>query len=280
MEIAVGIIIGLVVGLGIGMGLGRSRGIAAGREEGRRETRAALGTAAQELARGRIPDTRPGDPLEDLGKALRRGWAARDAERQTALREALTRVAGFLDRNVRAHLRDRDGDADLLRERMERALGSLEDLEFFLRKAPGETQGADLGRLVQQVSREFAHDQGVAVRLSLAEGPVRAVVNAQTFMDALYLVLHNAGRFGGGGTVDVTVLAEDGRAVVRIRDRGPGFTEEAFQRAFDPFYSTSDDGLGLGLPHARRVLEEMGGRIELANAPTGGAQVEVSFPAA
>lgn len=65
-----------------------------------------------------------------------------------------------------------------------------------------------------------------------------------------------------------------------MRDRGKGFSEEAFRRAFDPFYSTSDAGLGLGLPHARKVIESMGGRIELRNVPDGGAEVEISFPTA
>ena len=96
-------------------------------------------------------------------------------------------------------------------------------------------------------------------------------------MDALYLVLHNAGRFGGGGTVDVTVVGENGRALVRVRDRGEGFSEEASKRAFDPFYSTTSDGLGLGLPHARKSIEGMGGQIELSNVPDGGAEVEISF---
>ena len=51
----------------------------------------------------------------------------------------------------------------------------------------------------------------------------------------------------------------------------------AFKRAFDPFYSTSKEGLGLGLPHARTLIEGMGGRVELSNVPDGGAEVEVSF---
>ena len=130
---------------------------------------------------------------------------------------------------------------------------------------------------MQHVAREFATDQDVGVRIQLAEASVRATVNAQVLMDSLYLVLHNAGRFGGGATVDVTVQAVDGRALVTVRDRGEGFTEEAFKRAFDPFYSTSKEGLGLGLPHARMLIEGMGGRVELSNVPDGGAEVEVSF---
>jgi signal transduction histidine kinase len=161
---------------------------------------------------------------------------------------------------------------------MSRALGALEDIEFFLKEPGRQTEGRELPKLVQQVTREFAQDQAVGVRFQLDGTPVRARINPQAFMDALYLVLHNAGRFGGPGTVDVTAVTENGRAVVRVRDRGPGFTPEAFQRAFDPFYSTTDDGLGLGLPHARRAVEGMGGRLDLKNVPGGGAEVEISFP--
>jgi signal transduction histidine kinase len=97
-------------------------------------------------------------------------------------------------------------------------------------------------------------------------------------MDALYLVLHNASRFGRGQTIDLTVAQQGARAALRVRDHGPGFSEEAFRRAFDPFYSTSEDGLGLGLPHARKLLEAMGGSIQLRNVPDGGAEVEISLP--
>ena len=190
-------------------------------------------------------------------------------------------MGGFLDRSVRATLSgaaDR-ASAEELKERIDRALGALEDLEFYLKEPEGGHEGQNISSLVQQVTREFALDQGVMVRLRM-DGPIRASVNAQAFMDALYLVLHNAARFGDEGTVDVTVVTENDRAVVRVRDRGEGFSEEAFRRAFDPFYSTTADGLGLGLPHARKSLEGMGGHIELRNAPDGGAEVEVSFPAA
>ena len=98
-------------------------------------------------------------------------------------------------------------------------------------------------------------------------------------MDALYLVLHNASRFGNGRTIELTVKKEGGQPKMIVRDRGPGFTEEAFRRAFDPFYSTAEGGLGLGLPQARKLLESMGGSIELRNVPGGGAEVEMTLPA-
>ena len=119
----------------------------------------------------------------------------------------------------------------------------------------------------------------MTVRLRLGSSSIRATVAPDALMDALYLVLHNAARFGGGATIDMTVLQENGAPLVRIRDRGRGFSEEAFKRAFDPFYSESEEGLGLGLPHARKTVEAMGGAITLRNVPDGGAEVEVSLPA-
>ena len=156
--------------------------------------------------------------------------------------------------------------------------GALQDLEFFIAEIDEKREGADLVKLAKAVARDFAGDQDVGIRLLLGASTVRADVNPAALMDALYLILHNAGRFGSGSTIDLTLEASDGRATITVRDRGEGFSEEAFSRAFDPFYSTTDDGLGLGLPHARKVIEAMGGAISLSNVPDGGAAVELSFP--
>lgn len=278
MEIGIGIAIGVVLAIA-GFLLGRSGAHAAGVGEGRAEAEQRLAAAAEAIGRGRRPQADAGSLEQDLYAALEQGWAPRETERQAALKEAIGRVSAFLDASVRAPLAGagREARAGELRERIERALGALEDLKFFVADPAGESQDCDIVPLVQHVAREFAADQDVGVRIQLAEASVRATVNAQVLMDSLYLILHNAGRFGGGATVDVTVQAVDGRAMVTVRDRGEGFTEEAFKRAFDPFYSTSKDGLGLGLPHARTLIEGMGGRVELSNVPDGGAEVEVSF---
>ncbi len=191
-------------------------------------------------------------------------------------------MSAFLKENVRGPLAGAGPDADVaeLRERIARALGALQDVDFFLHAPEAERRSVDVVPLVRQVTREFASDQGVGVRLQLDEPMLRAEVADQVLMDALYLILHNAARFGGGRTIDVTVRTSEERARIVVRDRGEGFSEEAFRRAFDPFYSTSPEGLGLGLPHARRLVEEMGGAIEIRNVPDGGAEVEMSFPRA
>lgn len=284
MDIVIAVVAAVVAGI-VGLLIGRS-GSGGAAEQARAEADAAverrMRAVAEAVARGSLPGTgKPGSPEADLKRALESGWAPRGVEHQRALREALTRVGKFLDQSVRQPLAGASSTADAaeLRERIDRALGALEDLEFFMEEPSREVEGQNVSGLVQQVTREFAQDQAATIRFR-TDGPVRADVNRRAFMDALYLVLHNAARFGGNETVEVTVQRQEARAVIEVRDRGKGFTEEAFKRAFDPFYSTADDGLGLGLPHARKSFEAMGGRIELSNAPDGGGKVEISFPAA
>ena len=282
MDVLLSVIAAAVVGA-VAFFLGMGRGRAAGREEGRTEARQRVRTLVDALRRGRtLPSVDAGSPEAELQSALEQGWAPREAERGAALREAVGRVGAFLDKNVRAPLQGAgaaSGEREL-RDRISRALGALEDLDFFGRETPEVREGTDLAALAQRVTHEFVSDQGVGVRLALGEAAIRASVNPPALMDALYLVLHNASRFGKGQTIELTVAREGGQPKIIVRDRGPGFSEEAFRRAFDPFYSTTEEGLGLGLPHARKLIESMGGSIELRNVPDGGAEVELSLPAA
>lgn len=274
----VAILIG-VVGVGVGWALGR------GREEPVEEVpdlyTAPLERLVRGLADGRLPEGQAMEPpvLEDLRSAVSTAWTPVDAERSDALKQALGRIAAFLEESVEAPLKSvREGDRELLVEGVDRALGGLKDLEFFLREpiTPDETH--DLIPLVQKVTREFIADWEVAVRFQAPAFPVRAHIHKATFMDALYLLLHNAGHFGGGERVDVTVEQDGEHAAVSILDQGPGFSDEAMKRAKELFYTTRPTALGLGIPFARKIIEGFGGNLEISNRPEGGASVRLVLP--
>jgi len=282
MEVVITIIAAAVFGA-LGLVVGTSRGRKSGADQGRSEAETRLRALVEAVRRGKaLPGVAPGTPEAELQKALEQGWAPREVEREAALREAVGRVSAFLTKNVRAPLEGvgPGTSEDELRDRIARSLGALEDLDFFVSEVSDVRQGTDLTQLAQRVTHEFVTDQGIGVRLAMSEASIRASANPSALMDALYLVLHNAARFGANQTIDLTIAKDGSRAKITVKDRGPGFSEEAFRRAFDPFYSTSDDGLGLGLPHARKLLESMGGGIELRNVPGGGAEVEMTLPLA
>jgi signal transduction histidine kinase len=239
---------------------------------------------ADDLSHGRRPSYGDDDTPEvrALIGAVEATWAPRNEEREHSLREALGRIAGFLREHVRGPLDQAvgRGTEGALRDGAERALGGLDDLEFFLREPLTPDEVHNLVPLVQQVTREFTADWQITVRLSLDDKPVRAHIHRDTFLDSVYLLLHNAGQFGKGETIDVHVLRDGADAKVVIRDRGPGFSAEALERAHDLFYTTTPSALGLGIPFARKIIESFGGRIHLRNPERGGAEVELTLPAA
>jgi len=68
-----------------------------------------------------------------------------------------------------------------------------------------------------------------------------------------------------------TSPSEDGEWVeMAFQDTGRGIPAQELERIFDPFYTTRASGTGLGLAIARKILESMGGRIDVASRPNAG----------
>jgi signal transduction histidine kinase len=67
-------------------------------------------------------------------------------------------------------------------------------------------------------------------------------------------------------------------AVVRVTDSGPGISDEERQNVFHPFFTTKENGSGVGLSMARKIVDCHGGLIDVDDAPDGGARFSVRLP--
>jgi len=82
-----------------------------------------------------------------------------------------------------------------------------------------------------------------------------------------------------GGTLTVSVGVEDEFVFARFSDTGPGIDADVVGKVFDPFYSTRDDGTGLGLTIVHRIVDEHGGHIEVTSDASTGTAFTVHLPA-
>ncbi|MDH2916020.1 MAG: ATP-binding protein [Gallionella sp.] len=94
---------------------------------------------------------------------------------------------------------------------------------------------------------------------------------------ALLNLLNNAADASSEG-MQIMLRWDAKNIVLEIQDQGPGLTAEAASRAGSAFFTTKQDGRGLGLFLANATLERMGGSVRLYNRDGGGATTEVTLP--
>ncbi len=151
-----------------------------------------------------------------------------------------------------------------------------------VRTNPPEPAPCDVVRVVESVIalvRKQAEDQGVAVELHIgSEIPVIEVDEQGLRQAILNLLINGVQAMPQGGSVTVTVRAESGRVSVVVEDQGPGLSDEALEHAFDPFYSTKREGVGLGLSIAFQIIDQLGGDLRAENRADGGARFKLEIP--
>lgn len=140
-----------------------------------------------------------------------------------------------------------------------------------------EKKTVDAGELISSCLAGVgtrAELQGVEVRLVRPPDLPKIEADPGQLGQVIYNLLFNAlDVLPTGGTVRVTVSATPGKKAltVHVSDSGPGLPIGLEEQIFDPFVSTKETGLGLGLSICRRIVEAHGGSIGAANGPTGGA---------
>jgi signal transduction histidine kinase len=109
--------------------------------------------------------------------------------------------------------------------------------------------------------------------------PVR--VDAEQLWEALLNLIRNAvDAMPDGGKLIVSTQRNGAEALVSISDSGRGMSEEEARNLFVPFFTTKNDGTGLGLAYVQRVINEHGGKIDCATARGHGSSFNIQLPLA
>ncbi len=246
------------------------------------------------------PATRGAPEFEALRQALRELAtalaAARarelEAERLRAFREVARRVAHEIKNPLTSmriavdQLRRTDGRSDgrtdtaiqVMAAETDRLDRLAKEFSEFGRLPEGPQSEVDIVELLEELGRTSVPN-GVAVRLT-AHCALRTVFgHYEPLRRAFANLYRNASEaMRGQGTIDVTVTGDGAGLAVTIADHGPGIPAELRQRVFEPYFTTKDDGTGLGLALVRVTLEAHRGTISVSETPGGGATFAIVFP--
>jgi signal transduction histidine kinase len=151
-----------------------------------------------------------------------------------------------------------------------------------------DAREADLGTvesvdLIGMAAEECAR-AGAELDAAQQDGQSTLLVDGVTKLlrRAIRNLLENARRHAAG-SITVTLGRNNGQAMIRVCDRGPGVPEDLRERIFEPFYrlpgaTERDGGVGLGLSLVKSITIRHGGTVVCENRPDGGACFVIHLP--
>lgn len=92
------------------------------------------------------------------------------------------------------------------------------------------------------------------------------------------LFLNALDAMGHGGRLSIEVFDEDNHVIVKVSDSGTGIPEDALSSIFEPFFSTKNRGIGMGLPVAQRITRMYEGKMEVEHSSPTGTTFRLEFP--
>jgi signal transduction histidine kinase len=168
----------------------------------------------------------------------------------------------------------------------QRAADVIRHLRNLLQKSNLEIKEVDLTEPVRDAIHFFsalAVAQNAHVSSSIAPMPLPVKGNVVLLHQAILTLIVNAMDAMSDLPVDqrkleITTVRAENSAEVFVSDTGPGIPPDKLKEIFAPFFSTKEEGMGLGLSIARTIVEAHDGQIWAENRPSGGAVFRVRLP--
>jgi signal transduction histidine kinase len=166
-------------------------------------------------------------------------------------------------------------------DRLDKVIKALLD---FGRPSTPTLRSTDVNAVLSEVvlfTRKFASRSNVSIVEELAPRVPAVMADPDQLKQVAVNLISNAVQAmeERGGTIVVSTGSTDGFVELAVTDDGPGIDPERVSKVFDPFFSTRDEGTGLGLTIVHRIVDEHDGHIEVSSERGVGTTFRVSLPA-
>jgi signal transduction histidine kinase len=167
-----------------------------------------------------------------------------------------------------------------------RAADIIARVSSLFKKGALQRELVDVNELIREMIillRSEANRYSIAIRTELAEDLPKVMADRvqlqQVFMNLMLNGIDAMKETTGGVELTIKSEAEDGRLLISVSDTGVGLPPEQGDMIFKAFFTTKDNGTGMGLPISRSIIESHGGRLWAAGTSGRGATFQFTLPA-
>ena len=176
----------------------------------------------------------------------------------------------------------RQAFSETVQQEITRINNVAETLFEFARHPRLTLKKANINDTVKGVLRSFEDElRARSIEVETAFDPSLPDVELDPvyFAQALHNVVQNSiDAMPGGGKLNVSTRSGSDRCEVMVHDSGPGIPEQDAPLIFMPFFSTKEQGMGLGLTTANRIIKQHRGELRLLSSEEGGSTFALSVP--
>jgi two-component system, sporulation sensor kinase E len=238
--------------------------------------------------------------MEDITEKRRREAQLRRAESLASLTTLAAGVAheiknplGSISIHIQLIRKALQGKAEVPASFLERHLGVVDeeidrlnkivvDFLFAVRPMDVQLREGDPGKLISELADFIgpeAEKVGVLVETVVDEGLPLVALDERLMKQALLNLVKNAlASMPGGGKLRLAAeLAED-EVRLSVEDTGMGISEEDLPKIFEPYFTTKENGTGLGLTITFKIVREHDGEISVASRPGQGSSFTINLP--
>jgi len=167
-----------------------------------------------------------------------------------------------------------------------RAADIISRISLLFKKGALQRELVDVNELIREMIvllRSEANRYSISIRTELAEDLPKVMADRvqlqQVFMNLMLNGIEAMKETSGGSELTIKSEANDGQLLISISDTGVGLPSEQTDQIFKAFFTTKDNGTGMGLPISRSIIESHGGRLWFTGNSGRGATFHFTLPA-
>ena len=168
-----------------------------------------------------------------------------------------------------------------------RAADIIGRISSLFKKGALQRELVDVNKLIREMIvllRSEASRYSICIRTELADGLPKVMADRvqlqQVFMNLMLNGIDAMKETSGGSELAIKAETDDGQLLISVSDTGVGLPPEQGDQIFKAFFTTKDNGTGMGLPISRSIIESHGGRLWATGASGRGATFQFTLPAA